>query len=459
MLSRITLALTIGFSLNACTTSQYACTAENHCSVNDAGQAQCEAGYDWWSDEGEDYRCYSPSDPSSIPDNEEAKGDAGGSEDGDTVTPPTTQGVTFLGNGSHDISTVEVGVLATAMSGLNFPTDAALHPSRDELWVSNKGNTDPKNADEAMVIISMPSVPQPSIRVVTGGVNQATQHFFAAPSAISFNQVNGTFASIHDTNQVTQWDFSGNPATPTNFMGPTLWISYDFAPSPGVQFDTGHGSHLDMLHHTPLGKGIAWEKDNVYWVFDGDHDAIVRYDFQTDHGAGGSDHSDGIVIRMADGQVSDVADVPSHLAFQASTGKLFIANSGEGEIAVLDTAGIDFSANNLSALGFSSANPNYDGTIQGTTNVSSLTTLVDGSQTAVAMSRPCGIDLYNNTLIVSDNQSATLFAFDATTGALVDYLSLQGVATDIMGVAVDAQNATLYVVDSAGNQVLRLKAK
>jgi hypothetical protein len=83
--------------------------------------------------------------------------------------------------------------------------------------------------------------------------------------------------------------------------------------------------------------GIAWEKDNVYWVFGGAYSDIMRYDVQLDHGIGQDDHSDGIKHHYATGLVKRTAGVPSHLSFDAARKKLYIADTGNSRIAVLDT--------------------------------------------------------------------------------------------------------------------------
>ena len=65
-------------------------------------------------------------------------------------------------------------------------------------------------------------------------------------------------------------------------MGPALW------PSSLSHFaienqNTGNGllgSHIDMLHGSPYGVGIAHDYDNVYWYNDGYYGELVRYDFK-----------------------------------------------------------------------------------------------------------------------------------------------------------------------------------
>src|SRR5690606_511497 len=102
-----------------------------------------------------------------------------------------------------------------------------------------------------------------------------------------------------------------NNQTPTGnmFMGPALW-SADFAVY-AVENPIGLGSHLDMLHESPLCMGMAWVEENKYWVFDGYNSALVFYDFQEDHGPGYDDHSDGIIHRYAEDEVKREPNVPS----------------------------------------------------------------------------------------------------------------------------------------------------
>ena len=70
-----------------------------------------------------------------------------------------------------------------------------------------------------------------------------------------------------------------------------------------------------MLHESPYSQGVAWEIDNVFWIFDGYNNDIVRYDFVDDHNPGNSYHGDAIVRRYSDESVAkDPAGiVPSHM--------------------------------------------------------------------------------------------------------------------------------------------------
>ena len=89
-------------------------------------------------------------------------------------------------------------------------------------------------------------------------------------------------------------------------MGPALWPSSldHFAVENQNNEDGLLGSHIDMLHESPYGVGIAHDYDNVYWYNDGYYGELVRYDFMMDHDTGGHDHSDGVVQRYSEIQLT-----------------------------------------------------------------------------------------------------------------------------------------------------------
>ncbi|MEC9466031.1 MAG: hypothetical protein VX834_09620 [Myxococcota bacterium] len=275
-------------------------------------------------------------------DSGESDGGSGSSSDNGTSPTPSGDGVDALGNQNHTLDSVTMTVVASQFEGLNAPTDLEFNPLRSgELWVVNQGDDTTTvlfspEADETWLCnagyyntndgcdcgcgIPDPDCPSssvdaceygcgpgqqpnpnnPSQCIITGASGTPSEafprfikrvpgdstnsHFLAKPSALAFGE-NGAFASIHEEDEITQFD------TPWDFMGPTLWTT-EFA-----LFDSGHLSHIDMLHNTPNGVGIAWEVDNVYWVYDGHHGSLTRYNFNQDHGPAGTDHSDGVVYR------------------------------------------------------------------------------------------------------------------------------------------------------------------
>ncbi len=324
----------------------------------------------------------------------------------------------LFGDGSFELT-----VVADASDGLATPRDLEFHPLRpNELWIVNQRS-------ESVTVLTDAGDADSIADTRSAGGNQ---HFLAQPSSLAFSD-NGNFATIHETDELTQ----GPNGTPADFMGPTLWTS-----DLGV-FNGGHGGHLDMLHNSPNGMGIAWEQDNTFWVTDGFNSAIARYAFNEDHGAGGADHSDGELLRYVEGELSRVEGVPSHLVFDPSSGLLYVADTGNSRIAVLDTT--------TGELG-GPVGPNYDNTTQRAMYDADLQTLVSGEDAGLAA--PSGLELHDGVLYVGDNETGRLFAFDLD-GQLLDSIEL-GVGPDALtGLAFD-EAGTLFVADSLEDEVLRV---
>lgn len=340
----------------------------------------------------------------------------------DAGFPTTPSGVGVLGNGQHTISSVNLTVIADANVGHVTPTDLAFNPLvPNQLWVVNQG-------DNSVWIAT--DVGSPSESAVWRQEPQSGRHFLAKPSSLAFG-MNGAFATAQDEDQVTQ------ASTPADFMGPTLWTSNLSI------FNAGHAGHLDMLHNSPSGKGIAWERDNVYWYFDGAHGAITRYDFHADHNPGGTDHSDGEIARFAEGQVQMDARAASHMDIDHTSGLLYIADTGNNRIGILDTQ---------TGQRGGSIGPNYDGCVMYSMGGATVTTLIDGATHGLV--KPSGLELHDNMIFISDHATSKLYAFNKQ-GQMVDWLDTGLPANALMGFDFDPQGR-LYFVDSSGNQILRI---
>ncbi|MFP4601275.1 MAG: PQQ-binding-like beta-propeller repeat protein [Persicimonas sp.] len=342
------------------------------------------------------------------------------------VNVPEPEGIEALGAGEDSLDAVDITVIANGDQDLDGPRDVAINPeATDQLWVVNRN-------DNSVVVVFDPGTDeQTSERFNSMG----SDHFLSKPAALAFGAP-GVMATAQQEDEITQ------PSTPADFMGPSMW------PTDLEHFDAGHGSHYDMLHNSPLASGIAWDKDNAYWVFDGHHGSITRYDFQDDHGMGGADHSDGIIHRYVEGQVSVVNGIVAHLEEDHSTGLLYIADTGNNRLAVLDT--------NTGEEGDAIAK-NYDGATQHTMDDAEISTLVDGSD--VGMAQPAGLALHDGHVYVGDNGSSTIYAFDLE-GELVDSLDLSDRITPggMMGLELDA-DGQIFVVDSEENAILRVSPK
>lgn len=330
-------------------------------------------------------------------------------------------GLGVLGRGSHSSAAIEVREVVAESDGLRIPSDLAFHPTEDhQLWVTNEGD------DSILVVSGVGSAEQTVVRRRSAGAD----HFLASPTSLAMGET-GTFATVQGTDDVTQ------PSTPADFMGPSLW------PSDVDRFDGGHASHLDMLHNSPAATGVAWDHDNAFWVFDGYHNAITFYDFGEDHGPGGEDHSGGTITRYVEGQVSYSSTTNSHIELDRRTGLLYIADSGNTRIAVLDTR---------SGTSGITIGPNYDGARMSAMEGASLTTLVDGA--SIGMGEPGGIALHQDVLYVAERLRRVVHAFDLS-GTRLDYVDLSDRATELGGVEVDAEGR-VYVTTRSPAGVLRL---
>jgi hypothetical protein len=345
--------------------------------------------------------------------------------DGIAMTPP---GEPVLGEGTHVMDDLVVTLVADESDDLATPRDLAFNPDvAGQLWVLNLDT-------ESITVVHNATTDAPNSQWFheSGG---GSAHFLSHPAAFAFGAP-GEMASIHETHEKTPGTFDD---APDEFMGPALH-STNLA-----IFKAGWSCHLDMLHNSPFGMGIAWDHDRIYWVFDGYHRSITRYDFAGDHGLGGEDHADGVMKRYVEGLVQRVEGIPSHMVLDPDTGLLYIADTGHKRIAVLDTASGQIGGEIF---------PGFDMATQNHMLNADLWTLVD--KETVDLKRPSGIELYNDLLWVTDNETSKIHAFTLE-GEELDWLDTGLPTGSLMGITFDT-DGRLYIVDALGNQVLRISA-
>jgi hypothetical protein len=264
-------------------------------------------------------------------------------------------------------------------------------------------------------------------------------HFMRRPIALAFG-AGETFATCGEF-----WtaNFEDGAA---EYIGPTLWSSDPeiFArsqPPPQDGSFEPNGSHLDMLHETPFCMGIAHERDNVYWTFNGKLGAIDRYDFKQPHPPGADDHSDGELLRWVEGELLRVDDTPSHMAYDPDSARLLVADSGNGRVVALDTT----SGTPGEEL------PTYDAiAVHQRIDGASLTELVPPGVVGL----PSGLALAGGTLFVGDRATGILHAFDLQ-GALLGSLDT-GVGPDTLAGITVGPDDRLYFVDQYAGRVVRI---
>lgn len=356
------------------------------------------------------------------------------------VTPPAPDAGTLpvnlapeLGPPSATAADVTLTVIADRSNGLRTPRDLAFNPLRpDELWVVNRG-------DDSVVIVTDASTEG---RTTERRKDGYALHFMEESAALAFGGDEttfgkpGTFATCGESRNT--YDDRGEP---NDFMGPALWSSAldVFAQSN----PNGLGSHLDMLHNTPLCMGIAHETANVYWAFGGLTGALYRYDFKEDNGIGNDDHGDGEVREFVKGELAMQPDVPSHLQYRAADAMVYVADSGNARVAKLDaTSGTKGRA--LTRM-----------EDMGPANEWTGATLVDVvSKESGLVTVPSGLELNKDRLFVSDNSNGRISAFDLN-GGLLNYVETGLPEGALAGMAF-GPDGKLYFVDMLGNRVLRL---
>lgn len=342
-------------------------------------------------------------------------------------------GLPVLGRGTHRADAVQVRVIATAEHTLATPRDLAFNPaSPRELWVVNFG-------DSSMTILRNAGADDQDYDNRAGPQHT---HFMSHVSCLAFGDT-GLLATAHEEDQPTQ----GPPprGTPGDFMGPSLW------PSDYDEFDGGHASHLDMLHNSPNAQGIAWESANSYWVVDGYHRSLTRYDFRRPHEPGGSDHAGALVQRFVQGEVGYVEGVSGHAEFDRESNRLYFADPGNRRVAMLDPSG---------SMPTTNISPNYDSRSASSQRMMmgpETTTVLDGA--TVGMMVPSGLALDQGRLFVTDNATSRIYAITLA-GAVIDWVDLSATVPPggLQGITLDAEGR-IYVVDSVGDRVIEVSAR
>jgi len=323
-------------------------------------------------------------------------------------------------------------VVGTEADGLNVPRDLEFNPyNPEQLWVVNR-------ADDSMSIFFDAGLDEQDSE---WRKDVYASHFMEEVSSLSFG-AEGTysagdigFGTCHESRNT--YDGTGSP---NDFMGPTLWPGgLEHFAAVNQSFGSGlQGSHLDMLHESPNCMGIVHEEDNAYWVFDGKKGQLVYYDFQVDHGLGMDDHSDGIVRRYVDVELSRVADVPGHMV-RDETGLLYIANTGDGTILRVDPSTAEESGRASGAMEPLAEYTRYTGSVV--------------EEFASGLDEPSGLVLLDDgRLFVSEYASGDIVAFDAD-GNELDRMDAK--ADGLMGLEL-GPDGFLWFVDADTDRLIRV---
>ena len=324
----------------------------------------------------------------------------------------------------------EFTVIGNSTHNILDPQDLDFNPTRaNELWVINKGI---EATGGSTVMFGNVGSPQQYFDYRQDG---NAWHFMSLPSALSFSNTGdwATSANVQDANH------QGG-----DFTGPTLWSGnlniYAKDAGPGT-----NGSHLDMLHASPFSMGIESERDNIYWVFDGYNGNIARYNFTSDHGPGQHYHGDGKVHRYTEVKVKRLPDVPSHMVLDKQKTWLYIVDGGNKRILRMDV----HSGNKLRDLNLINE------------ELAEYWEMGDAVwQQFIApdfgLIKPCGIDLKDNRLFISDYETGEIICIDILTSKEIGRINTG--KKGIMGIKIGPDNKIWYV-NAISNEVVRIDPK
>ena len=236
-----------------------------------------------------------------------------------------------------------------------------------------------------------------------------------------------------------------NQAKANDFMGPVMWPS-DFNVYPADK--SAHKVHWDMLHSSPYCMGIASSGKAGYYAFNGYNSSIDWVDFEKPHCAGCADHSDGAKRRFEGVKVKRVENLPSNLRFDAQTGWLYVADSGNGRVIRLDSRN-SYEIKKIPAF-------LNDGTL------ALYSTPVVQELNATGLKNPSGLAFDRGILYVGDAATGIISAWKVDPqgankkfGTLVASLKTGFKPGSLVGITVGPARK-LYAIDRAGKRVVRV---
>jgi hypothetical protein len=281
-------------------------------------------------------------------------------------------------------STPIISEITGAANKLDKPTDLDFFPilGKNELWIVNQ-RTENEGGSTLTIADATTDAPTEFLERVDGNA----WHFMSLPTAIAFSPENLNFATspgVQDANH--------NGGT---FTGPTLWSS---DPAIYAQPSGGNGSHLDMLHGSPYSMGIAHETENVFWVYDDWNKDIVRYDFVEDHGPGNDYHGDALVRRYGNMDIDADGNIPNHMILDKPSGWLYFVDNGSDRVLRLDIN-----------TGSGNSIPEINEALTEHSNITGFTyeVIIESG-----LDKPCGIEIFENRLLVGDYANGDIIVFD-----------------------------------------------
>lgn len=320
--------------------------------------------------------------------------------------------------------------IAGPADGIRGPIDldfnqSHLHP--DDLWVVT---TDDRGHGIAIVHHAT----DPTQRTVRLKKDSRASHFMWRTQAIAMGS-NGTFGTMQ----------SGEPGQGDpfyQFMGPTLWSS-DTAVFASRYQDERRilASHLDMLHQSPMGLGMAHERDNIFWVTDGYYNCVHRYDFRDPHEVGGTDHRDGIIRRYTDVRLQKgERGRPAHIALDDAKRWLYVVDPGANRLFRCDiTTGSE---------GGPLIPP--DESMENLARFTEWTGMVQQELFLPALQEPVGIAVAGDRLLVGDRRTGLIHVAEIVDTGIRLRGTIATEAEELLGITIGPDEQIWFADRAAG---------
>jgi len=329
-----------------------------------------------------------------------------------------------------------VSIKGDESDGIYRPRDLDFHtnPEREnELWVINEQSaTFDSNVGGSTVTYYNAGLES---QWADYRKDSFSSHFMHTASAIAFSD-NGSFANTLDVQDANN-NMGGY------FTGCSLWDSDTSIYARIYQNGPHLGSHWDMVHQSPFSVGIAAETGNIYWLFDGQHSSIAKYDFQQPHDYGGDNHYDAFVYRYdprennIDIGLEREQGLSSHIDIDPSTGWLYICDTGNQRLLRL----------NINSGQIGDALDTYGENLQGHYKMEEAEFEIIASSTLV---QPTGLDVSNGRLLISDFATGDILIFNIEGDIPVELGKIEtGLENEIMGIKVGPDGSLWYVCRNA----------
>lgn len=332
-------------------------------------------------------------------------------------------------------SPVTVNIIAGPDDGIREPVDLDFNRSiisPNDLWVVTS-----ESNGHAIALVHNAGTPQ---QIVRRKKDSRASHFMWRTQAIAMAP-NGTFGTAENGEP-------GDQDYQYLFMGPTLWSSDTAIFASKYQNDNRYlASHLDMLHQSPYGLGIAHDHDNVYWVSDSYYKDITRYDYQYPHEVGGTDHRDGIIRRYSDVKLTAVErGRPAHIAMDRGKELLYFIDPGTARVLRLHT-------NTGTVKGQLQPPPESEEMLQ---EFSEVTGAVIDTVVKSGLQEPVGIDVRYDRMIVGDRKTGLVHIYDISTVPATKLGTVDTKATELLGITLGPDDH-IWFVDRGASTVGRLE--